>query len=75
MTYEELFQQFKPKEEFTVSVLKSKETGNYIASIYRKGVSVNRYKKETMEASLGCISTKDMSKYIEFLSPYIEPRN
>ena len=74
MTYEELFQQYKPKDEFVIYKLKSQETDKFIACVYKK-VAVNRFKSEFCDASIAVITEKDFDTYFNKLQPYIQKRD
>jgi hypothetical protein len=72
LTFETLFKEYKPKEEFSILAKVSEHTGKFVAFVYKK-VTVG-YKRDEAELSIASISTADFNEYLKLLKPYIRQR-
>ncbi len=74
--FNQIFIDYKPKEEYSIMKGITSESQRYFASIYKKvSVGKNKLGKDNhTETSIGNIATKDIEEYFKFLEPYIEKR-
>ena len=73
-TFNEIFEKYRPKQEYSIIKGIGSETGRYIACVFKK-VEVNGRRREIAETSVANFATKDLTEYFNFLSNYIEKVN